>query len=691
MKTASTKSKWSKVPTAVKVVSILTSTRSSDDGEGVNDSCEHEPQGPRLQIPSPKDVPRLQIPSTKDVPRLKIPSPDDSPKSPRTQSPRTLSPTAQSPRMPSPRMQRGFTSKLTGAFRKTKTESQDEDQPPMGKARSAKWTKAANVTKIALLFSKKIEPQIMVTRQATESQQADVTKLRSEKWNKVAKAAFGKEKQRTIFGFGKKNDNEEQTEGSESMSSPRSPSPRLLSPRLNLSRSPTIQKLARSKTITLAKQKWNKLATATKAATMLRKDSGNKAALLTPLAWWQTKSTSQGGRLTLLRQMQEEKTKKVEVQPVEVPPKEPLEHFFAAAQAGNCDAIRQWLPRMAEVDARNSLGETACHAAARCSHVRAVCVLLEAGADPLAKDGNCDLDIEDAWMKSSGPKSKKIQGKSVVYYLRLQKILRPVLEGLFPVTRSRVVQSLCAEIETLKRQAALVFAAKTGEYELADLLLKHGSYTLNRKPVKTEMFMTISGSCGTVGIVESPTVRGAALFAACCAGKTDIVRLLLRTQMPILELRCLDSFERTPLHAAAIQGHAEIVEALLKSHAPDDIYSAQGCTPLLDAVVFGNTSVVQTLLKAGADPCVSIRDTAQSCGGPERIRLIGMSAAEIAAKRINKQCHSLLLDAMSNQRKKQDWEAKLKKSPLYMRDTLIRFEKPVYKQLSVEPMKIQDV
>lgn len=407
-------------------------------------------------------------------------------------------------------------------------------------------------------------------------------------------------------------------------------------------------------------------------------DTGQKRPF-SPLAWWQSRRTKQGSRLRD-RLNTNENGVRIEVQPrleEEVVPEDvALKAFHGAAASGNTDALRQWLPRLRDVDVRNKLGETACHIAARCSQVRAVCELLELGADPLAVDGNCDLDIEDNWMSDTRlGKQSSNGGKSVIYYLRLTGILKPVFENLFPVTRSKLAQSLCSEMEALKRQPALVFAARTGQLELAELLLKHSSYTLaGQRGVTTQMFRSVAGSSGTIGVVESPTVRGAALFAACCVGKTDIVKLLLRRRLPLLELRCFDSFGRTPLHVAAIQGHVEIVNILLQQHAPHDIYSAQGCTPLLDATVFGHTGVVDALLKADADPCVSVRSGAAENGGRERNQLVNMTAAEIAAKRMNKRCHTLLLEAVEQVRKKKAWEAKLKKTPLFLHDNVNRFE-----------------
>ena len=58
----------------------------------------------------------------------------------------------------------------------------------------------------------------------------------------------------------------------------------------------------------------------------------------------------------------------------------------------------------------------------------------------------------------------------------------------------------------------------------------------------------------------------------------------------------------TPLHHAAIGGHADIVEILLESGAGIDTIGSRGETALFLASSKGNSEVVRILAKAGADP-----------------------------------------------------------------------------------------
>ncbi len=70
----------------------------------------------------------------------------------------------------------------------------------------------------------------------------------------------------------------------------------------------------------------------------------------------------------------------------------------------------------------------------------------------------------------------------------------------------------------------------------------------------------------------------------------------------------------SPLHAAAVGGHAGVVEALLgaglEPNTPPDV---DGYTPLHAAVVGGNTNVVEALLAGGAEPNLAVR--APACSG----------------------------------------------------------------------------
>lgn len=59
-----------------------------------------------------------------------------------------------------------------------------------------------------------------------------------------------------------------------------------------------------------------------------------------------------------------------------------------------------------------------------------------------------------------------------------------------------------------------------------------------------------------------------------------------------------------PLHYAATNGHLEVIQLLLDSHAYIDAESPNGTTPLMMAAHYGSAEAVKLLLQAGADPAL---------------------------------------------------------------------------------------
>lgn len=83
------------------------------------------------------------------------------------------------------------------------------------------------------------------------------------------------------------------------------------------------------------------------------------------------------------------------------------------------------------------------------------------------------------------------------------------------------------------------------------------------------------------------------------AGQTEVLSLLLSAGFPASKS---DELGITPLHLAALHGHADAVRSLLAAGAglAVDALSAEGFSPLHNAALNGHAEVVRALLSAGA-------------------------------------------------------------------------------------------
>jgi ankyrin repeat protein len=92
-----------------------------------------------------------------------------------------------------------------------------------------------------------------------------------------------------------------------------------------------------------------------------------------------------------------------------------------------------------------------------------------------------------------------------------------------------------------------------------------------------------------------------ALHWAAAAGQLDMVRFLLSPAVGA-DPRAARDNNFTPLHAAAMQGHAQVCEILLDAGAGVDVQtSPQSYAPLHSAAFGGHMEAVRVLLAHGAD------------------------------------------------------------------------------------------
>jgi ankyrin repeat protein len=98
------------------------------------------------------------------------------------------------------------------------------------------------------------------------------------------------------------------------------------------------------------------------------------------------------------------------------------------------------------------------------------------------------------------------------------------------------------------------------------------------------------------------------LHDACACGRRHEVAFLLEhgADPDTLGEQVVGCFRRTPLHWAAMRGHARIIRLLVRYGANVDARDVFGRTPMAWACVLNRTRAVETLLECGAD--VNMRD-----------------------------------------------------------------------------------
>src|SRR5207248_9817159 len=86
------------------------------------------------------------------------------------------------------------------------------------------------------------------------------------------------------------------------------------------------------------------------------------------------------------------------------------------------------------------------------------------------------------------------------------------------------------------------------------------------------------------------------LMMACLRGRAEVARQLIARGADV------NKTGWTPLHYAATNGQAAIIQMLLDENAYIDAESPNGTTPLMMAAMYGTPAAVKLLLDSGADP-----------------------------------------------------------------------------------------
>ncbi len=186
------------------------------------------------------------------------------------------------------------------------------------------------------------------------------------------------------------------------------------------------------------------------------------------------------------------------------------------------------------------------------------------------------------------------------------------------MSRSRRYHLLLAALLILWRGASLsgqapvadlIDAINKRDEPRAALLLKQGADPDARDAV-TQPAITAAAYLGLEKTVQALLANGAnmgavdidgasPLHAAALGGHADVVRLLLDRGLGVNEVVRADGM--TPIAYAAVRGHLSVMRVLLEHHADVNVADSGGNSPLLHAAMRGRLAAVRLLLESGAN------------------------------------------------------------------------------------------
>lgn len=265
-----------------------------------------------------------------------------------------------------------------------------------------------------------------------------------------------------------------------------------------------------------------------------------------------------------------------------------------AALGGQLEATRWLLDKGAAPNVASELGETPLDLAARDGHRVVVEVLLEAGAKPTAR-----ALVDAARGGHTG-------------------VVRVLLgAGLAPDARPEGGYGRGALHEAEDVELARLLLARGADVNLPD---RHGDTPLHRRckggPVEVAQLLLSRGADATLPGAEGRRCLQMALdYRQLAVGRALIAHGVRATPQVLIQLghpdkalamlearrsllRKLDERGRSPLHHAAAQGLAELVQSLLALGADPDVGLGVSYTPLH---VAANEAVAKVLIAAGAD------------------------------------------------------------------------------------------
>lgn len=262
--------------------------------------------------------------------------------------------------------------------------------------------------------------------------------------------------------------------------------------------------------------------------------------------------------------------------------KDPLatEQLLSATRSNDVKTVKLLLENGADVNAKETNGNTALMSAAWRGYVEIIRLLLEKGADVNAKDtkgitalmcaaaqGHTKA-VEILLDKDADINAEATNGWDALMFAEVMDMNQTNMSGLN-------ASELLLEKGTGGINAALMYAANQGDTNGVVLLLDKGA-DVNAK-----------NNYGDTLLMQVATT-----------GHTNTVELLLDKGA---DINAKDSFGKTALMSAARFGNVEIIKLLLDKGANVNAKDNLGETALMSAAESGDTNAVEIVLARGAD------------------------------------------------------------------------------------------
>lgn len=238
-------------------------------------------------------------------------------------------------------------------------------------------------------------------------------------------------------------------------------------------------------------------------------------------------------------------------------------------------------------------------------HVGVVRLLLEAGAGANVKDGNGTTPLE--WAKrSEQPNIAKLlrnAGAGPRLDTPDERLIIAAEQGKADVLKKLVAESALLDVRDRRDKSAgrtpLMLAAANGRVKAVTVLLELGADpNLTDDPQgKPARGLPFALALGGLSSVSEYHLGRTALMLAALSGHAEVVDLLLRSGAGV---DLVDYARCTALYLGAAMGHASIVRRLISAGANVNHVGPQRTTPLFTAVESGSPRTVQLLVDAGA-------------------------------------------------------------------------------------------